>query len=103
MPNQAIRMTARPRNILSPAACNAALCDDKSWLMAWPRKVNGLSCIGSLSCRAERNRMDRIAHAIGHVLHGVGEVLLEVNGVIDRSILRINLLLLGEKLLLYGS
>ena len=34
-------------------------------------------------------------------MHGVGKVLLEVNGLIDSAILRINLLLLCDELLLY--
>jgi hypothetical protein len=47
--------------------------------------------------------VQRRAYAVAHVLHGVGEVLLEVNGVIDGAVLRINLLLLGEELLLDRS
>ena len=47
--------------------------------------------------------MDRIADSAGHVLHSRGKVLLEVDGVVEGPVLRVDLLLLGKELLLYRS
>ena len=51
---------------------------------------------GLVSCRAEGDGVDGIAHAAGDVLHGGWKILLEVDGVIDGAVLRVDLLLLRE-------
>ena len=47
--------------------------------------------------------MYRIAHAAGDLLHGVGEILLKVNGFVDGPVLGVDLLLLRDELLLDRS
>ncbi len=53
--------------------------------------------------RAERDGMDRIAHAGRHISHDRGERLLEVDRLVDSAVLRVDLLFLGDQLLLDRS
>src|SRR5581483_2528611 len=45
IPNQAIRITARPRKMLSPVVCNVALLEVISWLIAWFKAAKGFGCM----------------------------------------------------------
>ena len=47
--------------------------------------------------------MQRIAHTVVHVLHRVREILLEVDRVINGTVLCVDLLLLRDELLLNRS
>ena len=87
----------------SPVAWKVALCDDSSCVIAWPTKVKRVLTHLVAPVDAERDGVHGIAHAVGDVLHGVGEVLLEVDGVVDGAVLRVDLLFLGDELLLRRS
>ncbi len=45
--------------------------------------------------------MNGIAHPARHLLHDVGKSLVKIDGLIDDAILRVDLLLLRNQLLLY--
>ena len=68
--------------------------------MAWPREAIRFCGIRA-PVHAERDGVHRAAHAVIHVLDDRGEILLEVDGVIQGAILGVDLLLLRDQLLLH--